>query len=64
VEDRAGVAAELLASLDEHISDPQAVGAAWAREIERRAQRAMAEKSSGEPWADVRTRVARRLAAL
>ena len=63
VEERADVAAELLASLDEPgTMDPAAVEAAWAREIERRARRVMAGESLGEPWEDVRARVARRLA--
>jgi len=63
VEERADVAAELLASLDEPgTMDPAAVEAAWAREIERRARRVMAGGSLGEPWEDVRARVARRLA--
>ena len=62
-EERADVAAELLASLDEPgTMDPAAVEAAWAREIERRARRVMAGESLGEPWEDVRARVARRLA--
>jgi len=62
-EDRADVAAELLASLDEPATmDPVAIETAWAREIERRARRVMAGESAGEPWEDVRARVARRLA--
>lgn len=61
-EERADVAAELLASLDEPTTDdPVAVQAAWAKEIERRARRALAGESSGEPWEDVRDRIARRL---
>jgi putative addiction module component (TIGR02574 family) len=63
VDERADVAAELLASLDEPpTSDAAAVEAAWAREIERRARRVMAGESLGEPWEDVRRRVAQRLA--
>jgi putative addiction module component (TIGR02574 family) len=62
-EERADVAAELLASLDESpAQDPCEVEAAWAKEIERRARRVMSGESLGEPWEDVRTRVARRLA--
>jgi len=62
-EERADVVAELLASLDESPStDAAAVETAWAREIERRARRVMAGESQGEPWDDVRRRVARRLA--
>ena len=62
VEERADVAAELLASLDE--APPQDVAeveAAWAREIERRARRVMSGESAGEPWEDVRARVIQRL---
>ena len=62
VEERADVAAELLASLDE--APPQdvvEVEAAWAREIERRARRVMSGESAGEPWEDVRARVVQRL---
>ncbi len=62
VHERADVAAELLASLDEpSTDDAAAVEAAWAREIERRARRVMSAESLGEPWDDVRRRVARRL---
>lgn len=63
VDQGADVAAELLASLDEPATmDAAAVEAAWAREIGRRARRVMAGESLGEPWEDVRARVARRLA--
>jgi putative addiction module component (TIGR02574 family) len=63
IDQRADVAAELLASLDEPSTmDPKAVQAAWASEIERRARRVMAGESVGELWEDVRARVARRLA--
>jgi putative addiction module component (TIGR02574 family) len=63
LEQRADVAAELLASLDDEAAttNPAAVEAAWGREIERRARRVMADESAGEPWEDVRERVARRL---
>ena len=63
VDERTDVAAELLASLDAPVTtDAAAVETAWAREIERRARRVMAGESVGEPWEDVRARVARRLA--
>jgi putative addiction module component (TIGR02574 family) len=63
VEERADVAAELLASLDEApADDPAQVEAAWAREIERRARRVMSGESAGEAWEDVRARVLQRLA--
>ena len=61
-EERADVAAELLASLDDStVEDPAAVQAAWAKEIERRARRVLAGESAGEPWEDVRDLIARRL---
>jgi putative addiction module component (TIGR02574 family) len=61
-EDRATVAAELLASLEPPSEDAAAVQAAWATEIERRARRVLAGESAGEPWGTVRERTARRLA--
>jgi putative addiction module component (TIGR02574 family) len=55
--ERADVAAELLASLDDAAAErPSDVEAAWAAEIERRARRVMAGESKGIPWEDVRRR--------
>lgn len=55
VEDRADVAAELLASLEEDdVDDPADVAAAWAQELEARARRVLAGESNGEPWRAVR----------
>jgi putative addiction module component (TIGR02574 family) len=59
--ERADVAAELLASLDEPMENPTEVETAWAAEIERRARRVLSGESLGESWEDVRDRVARRL---
>jgi putative addiction module component (TIGR02574 family) len=57
VKERADLAAELLASLDDAASeDPAEVEAAWAAEIERRARRAVAGETAGVPWEDVRRR--------
>ncbi len=57
IDERADVAAELLASLDDVGSDDVAkVEAAWAAEIERRARRVMTGESAGIPWEDVRRR--------
>jgi putative addiction module component (TIGR02574 family) len=57
LEERADVAAELLASLDDaRVESPAEVEAAWAAEIERRARRVMAGESAGIPWEDVRRR--------
>jgi len=59
--ERANVAAELLASLDETTDNPDEVQAAWAAEIERRARRVLSGESAGESWDDVRNRIARLL---
>ena len=57
VDERAGVAAELLASLDDAAAEhPADVEAAWAAEIERRARRVVAGDTAGVPWEDVRRR--------
>ena len=57
IAERADVAAELLASLDDvGTEDLAEVEAAWAAEIERRARRVMAGESPGIPWEDVRRR--------
>jgi putative addiction module component (TIGR02574 family) len=57
IAERADVAAELLASLDDAAADNLAeVEAAWAAEIEKRARRVLAGASAGVPWEDVRRR--------
>jgi putative addiction module component (TIGR02574 family) len=57
LDERADVAAQLLASLDDAAAeDPAEVEAAWAAEIERRARRVMAGETTGIPWDDVRRR--------
>ncbi len=57
LDERADVAAQLLASLDDAAADdPAEVEAAWAAEIERRARRAIAGETTGVPWEDVRRR--------
>ena len=57
VKERADLAAELLASLDDAAAeDPEEVEAAWAAEIERRARRVMTGETAGIPWEDVRRR--------
>lgn len=50
--DRAELAAELLASLDG--GPDQDAEAAWAAEIERRAERARSGADAGRPWAEIR----------
>lgn len=63
VTDRADVAAELLASLDDEApEDLEATEKAWAIEIERRGRRVLAGESAGLPWEEVRQRLEERLA--
>ena len=63
VRDRADVAAELLASLDDEApEDVEAAEKAWAVEIEKRARRVLAGESAGVPWHEVRQRLEDRLA--
>jgi putative addiction module component (TIGR02574 family) len=64
-EERADVAAELLASLDdEPVAEADDVERAWGAEIERRARRVLAGGSPGISWVrvqqDVRERLAKR----
>jgi putative addiction module component (TIGR02574 family) len=57
LDERADVAAELLASLDDaEREQPDEVAAAWAAEIERRARRVLSGESAGIPREDVRRR--------
>lgn len=61
--ERADIPAELLASLDDELTDdPQELEKAWATEIERRARRVLAGESTGTPWEDVEQRVRAQLA--
>jgi putative addiction module component (TIGR02574 family) len=62
-DDRAHLAAELVASLEEvPIEDAASMQAEWALEIERRARRVLSGVSNGESWDTVRERTARKLA--
>jgi hypothetical protein len=62
-EDRANVAAELLASLDAPSSDDAtAIRTLWAQELERRARRMLSGETVGEDWSAVRQRLADELA--
>jgi putative addiction module component (TIGR02574 family) len=62
-QDRADVAAELLASLDEEpAAAASEVEKAWAREIERRARRVLAGESPGVAWEEVKRKLEDRLA--
>jgi putative addiction module component (TIGR02574 family) len=59
VDQRAQLAANLLASVD-GAPDVDAE-AAWAKEIERRAKRAIAGESKGKDWKVVRARIGRQI---
>lgn len=51
IAERADVAAELVASLDDaEAEDPAAVESAWAAEIEKRARCVLADESAGVKW--------------
>ena len=54
--ERADVAAESLASLEDEETDPADIEAAWATEIEKRARRVLSGESAGIPWEEVRRR--------
>ena len=61
--ERAEVAAELLASLDELApEDADVVRAAWAEELDRRARRALSGEDQGESWEVVRDGLRAKLA--
>jgi len=60
---RADLAAELLASLEQPVSeDLTAVRSLWNEELARRAKRVVAGDGGGEDWAAVRQRLAGELA--
>ena len=56
VDERADVAAQLLASLDGEDVATEDIEAVWAVEIEKRARRVLSGQSEGIPWEDVRRR--------
>ena len=56
VDERADVAAQLLASLDDEDVPTEDIEAEWAVEIEKRARRVLSGQSEGVPWEDVRRR--------
>jgi putative addiction module component (TIGR02574 family) len=55
-DERADVAAELIASLEDSGEAVEDIEAAWATEIERRARRVLTGKSAGLPWEQVKRR--------
>jgi putative addiction module component (TIGR02574 family) len=58
-EERAELAAELIASLDGPADAD--VETAWALEIERRAAKVLSGESQGLPWEEVRDRIKREI---
>ncbi|MGH9222712.1 MAG: addiction module protein [Acidimicrobiales bacterium] len=58
-EERADLAAQLIASLDSPAAeDPATIGTVWAAELERRARRVLSGESPTSGWETVRERVA------
>ena len=56
--ERADLAAELIASLDEaDVDDPATARDLWASELEARARRAIVGPTDGEDWVTLRQRV-------
>lgn len=58
-QERAKLAAELIASLDGPADAD--MEAAWAAEIERRAAKVLSGESQGTPWEEVRKRIEREI---
>lgn len=59
IDERADLAAEIIASVD---GDPDSdAEQAWANEIERRARRALAGESRGTDWDTIRSRIEAKL---
>lgn len=61
LDERAQLAAELLASMDTDEEDDAGAEEAWAAEIERRAERVRSGQSQGIDWSDVYAEAADRL---
>ncbi len=61
-DERAQLAAELLATLEPDIPSQQRTEAEWIQEIERRARAAM-RGSPGLPWTEARAQIERRLSS-
>lgn len=60
-DERAQVAADLLASLDEEREETEEVTSSWTAEIERRTRQVLDDQSSGEDWDTARDRIAGQL---
>jgi Putative addiction module component len=57
-DDRADLAAELLASLDEVLDDPETVETLWGEEFEERTKRGLSGEVAEEDWETVRQGIA------
>ena len=57
-DDRADIAAQLLASLDETVDDPETVQMLWGEELEKRTRRILSGQVAEEDWKTVRQRIA------
>jgi putative addiction module component (TIGR02574 family) len=62
-DERAHIAADLIASLDDERDDPTAVTTPWAQELEHRARLALRDPGSGEDWDTARERIAGQLSS-
>ncbi len=61
-DERAQVAAELLATLEPDIPSQQRTETEWIQDVERRARAAMAG-TPGLPWTEARAQIGRRLSS-
>ena len=61
ISERAELATQLIRSLDE--SEDSDAGAAWARELERRAEAVMSRRVKTESWTKVRKRLEAKIRA-
>ena len=55
------IAAELLASLDEAVDEPETVQTLWSEELEERTERVLSGQVAEEDWGSVRQRIANEL---
>lgn len=56
-DDRADIAAELLASLDEAVDDPETVQTVWGEELEERTKGVLSGGVADEDWGTVLQRI-------
>ncbi len=60
-DERAHIAAELLANLDEAVDEPETVQTLWSEELEERTERVLSGQVAEEDWGSVRQRIANEL---